>query len=788
MACPRTEEELLDRHFVRLRIAGGSGIVAIAPLVAWLSDRSLVDWGALWGVLGASLILMTLLAAIQPQVARRRPERLGVLYVSASVADIATIAAAAAATGGASSPAWPLFALTTLFFAFVYPIRIQLAMLATTAAAWAAALAASPRPEPTGSVILDAAIVVTVFALSSVPAGQLRRAAAAQAAARHEAQALSETLAATEAWWRSLVERAQTPVLVLGEGRRVLFANPAFTELVAEPAEALAGRDFASLVHEEDLERLREGLGRAAAGAAGPAITCRLRRGTPEKPEEEGAPAPEWRDVEVTLGRLDATSSELVANCHDVSARVAAEAELAHRALHDPLTGLPNRTLFADRVQHALARAERSGSGVGVVYVDLDTFKAVNDTLGHAAGDHYLCEVARRFDSVARDADTLARLGGDEFALLVEGADEATTTSVAERMLRTLEEPIELGRHRLVAHASAGVAASRPGLDAEGLVRAADQAMYLAKTTGGGRVERWRPELHQVLLDRLDLSEELRGAAARGELFLEYQPVVGVDDHRLIGVEALVRWNHPTRGCLPPDRFIPLAEDTGLITEVGTWVLREATSTVARWQHAIPGARRLRLSVNVSARQLHDRHFGPLVRSALERSGLEPGDLTLEVTETALLSDTETVATKLAELRAIGVRVSIDDFGTGYSSLSHLQALEVDEVKIDRSFVAALGSGNAVDLVQGIVDLAAHLALDVVAEGVESPEHLATLRHLRCGMAQGFHIDRPMSAEALARRLSGVPGAGSSADADTADAGPADADKPGTPVVVHWPA
>jgi EAL domain-containing protein (putative c-di-GMP-specific phosphodiesterase class I) len=250
----------------------------------------------------------------------------------------------------------------------------------------------------------------------------------------------------------------------------------------------------------------------------------------------------------------------------------------------------------------------------------------------------------------------------------------------------------------------------------------------------------------------------------------------------------LVRWNHPTRGCLPPDRFIPLAEDTGLITEVGTWVLREATSAVARWQHAIPGARRLRLSVNVSARQLHDRHFGPLVRSALERSGLEPGDLTLEVTETALLSDTETVAKKLAELRAIGVRVSIDDFGTGYSSLSHLQALEVDEVKIDRSFVAALGSGNAVDLVQGIVDLAAHLALDVVAEGVESPEHLATLRHLRCGMAQGFHIDRPMSAEALARRLSGVPGAGSSADADTADAERADADTAGTPVVVHWPA
>jgi len=773
MASLQDEDELLDRYFARLRIAAGGGIVAIAPLVAWLSDNTLVSWGALWSVLAASLFLTFVLATVQPLVARRRPESLRVLYVVASSADIATIAAAGAATGGARSPVWPIFVLTTLFFAFTYPIRLQLVMLSVTALAWAGGLAASPRPVPTGAVVLDATVVLAVFALSSIPARQLRQTAAAEAVARQEAQALTETLAATEAWWRSLVERTQSPVIVLGDGRRVLFANPAFGALVARHPEALPGHEIATLVHPEDQDRLHEAVARALAEGTAPVITCRFRRCKPEGLADQAA-SPEWRDVEVTLGRLDNASNELVANCYDVSARVAAEAELAHRALHDPLTGLPNRTLFADRVEHALARAERTNAAVGVVYVDLDTFKTVNDTLGHAAGDEYLCEVARRFAGVAREADTLARLGGDEFALLVEGADQATTFAVAERMLRSLEEPIEVGHHRLVAHASAGVATSADradaeGLDAEGLVRAADQAMYVAKTTGGGRVERWRPELHQVLLDRLDLAEELRGAGARGELFLEYQPVVKVDDGRFVGVEALVRWAHPRRGRLGPDEFVPLAEETGLITEVGAWVIREATSTVARWQRAVPGARRLRLAVNVSPRQLHDHRFAPLVRSALARSGLEPSDLTLEVTETALLADTEAVAAKLGELRALGVRVSIDDFGTGYSSLSHLQALEVDEVKIDRSFVTALGSGNAAELVQGIIDLAAHLALDVVAEGVESSDHLATLRHLRCGMAQGFHIDRPMSADALTRRLAEFDTLGSGGDGSGAD-------------------
>jgi len=428
---------------------------------------------------------------------------------------------------------------------------------------------------------------------------------------------------------------------------------------------------------------------------------------------------------------------------------------LGHQALHDPLTGLPNRTLFLDRLDHALTRRPppgqpAQGADVAVVLIDLDDFKAVNDTFGHAAGDHLLTVAAGRFHDVVRPQDTIARLGGDEFALLCDPIpDEAAAVRLAHRLRAACAEPVTAGGSNLVLSASFGVTwtggTPTDVRTAAGLLGEADAALYGAKESGRGRVQVFDEGLRRSTRRRRQLESELEESLANGEFRLHYQPVRRVGDLGVAGVEALVRWQHPGRGLLAPGHFIPTAERAGLLVPLGEWVLRTACERAATWQHdraltpSVPW-----VSVNVSPRQLDDPRLPDTVAAVLASTGLEPGRLALELTESAILAGDDDHHTALSRLRETGVLLFLDDFGTGYSSLTHLTQLPIHAVKIDRSFVAGLpGNRRSAAVVSSLVSLGAALDLDVVAEGVETVHQLDALRSMRCPAVQGFLLDRP---------------------------------------------
>jgi diguanylate cyclase (GGDEF)-like protein len=427
-----------------------------------------------------------------------------------------------------------------------------------------------------------------------------------------------------------------------------------------------------------------------------------------------------------------------------------AEEAALHRALHDPLTGLANRTLFLDHLRVALARAQRHRRSIGVLFVDLDRFKAVNDFLGHDAGNRLLRVLAERLQQGVRPGDTIARLAGDEFAVLCEELDgEREAGVVAQRLLRALAEPVPLDGRDVAVTASIGIALGRSADDADRLLRDADTAMYGAKRRGKARFELFDPAMRARAHDRLELENDLRRAIGMGELRLAYQPVLSVGGRRVLGVEALVRWQHPRRGLLPPGAFVSLAEETGLIMPLGEWVLRES---LAQLRHALPANRpdRIRLSVNVSARQLNEAAFPEVVAAAAEQAEATPVDLCLEITESALMEDDEASATRLRELKDLGVTVSVDDFGTGYSSLRRLRQLPIDTLKIDRSFVSGLErDGEDSAIVSAVVRLAHAMGLETVAEGVETAEQLRRLHALGCDLVQGFFLCRPQPVDAL---------------------------------------
>ncbi|MBI2778162.1 MAG: EAL domain-containing protein [Chloroflexi bacterium] len=446
--------------------------------------------------------------------------------------------------------------------------------------------------------------------------------------------------------------------------------------------------------------------------------------------------------VAVRLGRLVQRLQ------HSMAEGGRLRSELLYRATHDALTSLPNRSKFGEQLDVALQRA---GSGVGVYFCDLDDFKAVNDTLGHAAGDELLSAVAARFRHHLRPADFVARLGGDEFGVLVRDVSAGEQAEeVAKRLSASLDQPFSIGGQTVYAHASIGVATGVAGeVDAAELVRNADVAMYLAKGEGKGRYQVFEPSMHAAIVGRLALRSELEAAIAGGQLIVDYQPLVRIADGSVEGVEALVRWDHPTRGVLPPSEFIPLAEATGLIVPLGRSVLLQAAQAARDWERSVGVS--LKVSVNIAAPQLSDDRFVSDVRDALQRSGLPPERLVLEVTE-GVMRDTETAVRVLAELRAIGVQIAIDDFGTGYSSLSRITSLPIDILKIDRSFIDALaGDSRERGLTSTVVALARSLGVDVVAEGIERPEQLDELRRLGCRLGQGYLLARPMAASAIER-------------------------------------
>ncbi|MDO9714347.1 sensor domain-containing protein, partial [Paracraurococcus lichenis] len=438
----------------------------------------------------------------------------------------------------------------------------------------------------------------------------------------------------------------------------------------------------------------------------------------------------------------------------DITERRAAEARIAHMAHHDALTGLPNRVRFRERLDAALTRVRR-GEPCAVLCLDLDRFKEVNDTLGHPAGDALLRAVTERLRSELREVDTLARLGGDEFAVVQAGADQPhDATVLARRLVEVLGTPFDLDGHRVVIGTSIGIAfAPGDGADADALLKAADMALYRAKAEGRGCWCFFEPEMDARMQLRRTLELDLRRALAEGEFELHYQPIVGVRNRVVHGLEALIRWRHPERGLVPPDRFIPVCEETGMIVPLGSWVLRRACAEAVTW----PGAPRV--AINLSPTQFGSRGLVEAVQEALAASGLEPGRLELEITETAMLRDTEETLATLHQLKALGVRIAMDDFGTGYSSLGYLQRFPFDKVKIDRSFVRGLGEARASEaIVRAVAELCDGLDMSTTAEGVETEAQLAVLRRQGCGEAQGYLFAHPTPAPdvpALLARLQG---------------------------------
>jgi diguanylate cyclase (GGDEF)-like protein/PAS domain S-box-containing protein len=508
-------------------------------------------------------------------------------------------------------------------------------------------------------------------------------------------------------------------------------ANTVLCERIgADPA----GRPLADIVDADDL-----------AGRPFPAA-----RGEVELRYRDSGAWGLWHHSPLT-GR-DGRPEAWISHCIDVSKRKFAEEELSWQANHDALTGLPNRELFLERLSGALGREGQ----VAVLLIDLDDFKVINDSLGHGAGDRLLSGVAERLCRVLRPGDVIARFGGDEFTVLLPGiASEAYALQVARRLADALREPLVLDGERRYVTASIGVSFSAPSEDdPHALLRDADAAMYRAKETGKSRYEVFDDSMRERAMERLELESGLRHALDDGELRLVYQPLVTLDDGRVTGVEALLRWDHPIFGLVAPLRFVALAERNGLIIPIGAWVLQEACHQLAAWGHD-----GLSMSVNVSARQLGSTDLVDVVRAVLEDSGIEPRRLCLEITETAMMADPAAIGETLAALKALGVRLAVDDFGVGHASLRQLRALlPVDTLKIDKSFVDGITKdADDAAIVEGVVRLAHSLGLQAVAEGVETAEQVAMLRGFSCQTGQGYHFARPAGADEIALMLAGGP-------------------------------
>ncbi len=434
----------------------------------------------------------------------------------------------------------------------------------------------------------------------------------------------------------------------------------------------------------------------------------------------------------------------------DITNRKRAEDQLLHAALHDSLTGLPNRALFLDRLEHAIARNRRHPESVfAVLFLDLDRFKNVNDSLGHAVGDQLLISIARRLESLLRPSDRVARLGGDEFAILADDLEQASdATRVADRLLRELAIPYDIEGNEIYASASVGITTSAsPYRSAHDMLRDADNAMYRAKSLGKARYQLFDPEMHTVAMQALELENDLRRALDRGELKVYFQPIVDLSSGDIDGFEALVRWDHPDRGLIQPDAFVPLAEETGLILQIGHLVLEQACKQVAIWQQRYPSDKPLKISVNVSGREFVQQDLEDRIQETLSRTELAQGSLRLEITESMLMSNADIAIDRLQRLRDQNVQVHLDDFGTGYCSLSYLHQLPTDTLKIDRSFVHLVGTQEqGAEIIGTIVALARKLGMEVSAEGIETQDQVDHIRQLSCDYAQGFYFSGPLDA------------------------------------------
>lgn len=558
---------------------------------------------------------------------------------------------------------------------------------------------------------------------------------------------LEVNLARQDIRFASMVRRSSDLVTIVSGDGLIEYQSPSSIRLLGRRADEFVGSNFTNLLHPEDRSAWTGVLVQASHHPEVEAtVNWRLRR-------HDGTYVP----VESRVGNLldDPAISGIVVSSRDVSERQRLEEELRHHAFHDSLTGLANRALFGDRLEQALARLERTQNVLGVLFLDLDEFKTVNDDRGHAIGDQVLRMVAERLRETVRVGETVARLGGDEFGIIVEGNDASYAAEVAERILENLRRPFDFGGAEGFIRASIGIATTSDSLDSPGeLLRHADVAMYAAKGAGKGRYQMFNSGLHDQVIGRLQLEAELGLAIERDELVIHYQPIYDLRTEQALGVEALLRWIHPNRGFVSPMEFIPAAETSGHIVPIGRWVLGRACREVRALQRETE-LFDLNLSVNVSARQLDDPDLVDDVATALDQSGLPPEQLTLEITESAVMTDSCHGLAVLGRLKDLGVRLSIDDFGTGYSSLAYLQQLPVDELKIDRSFVAATDDGTpeSASLVNTIVTLAESFGLRTVAEGIETKQQWDNLRDAGCEVGQGFLFAKPMDPRHLHRAL-----------------------------------
>ncbi|HUG65931.1 MAG TPA: EAL domain-containing protein [Gaiellaceae bacterium] len=545
-------------------------------------------------------------------------------------------------------------------------------------------------------------------------------------------------LVQAEERYRTLVEHLPLAIYVdrAEQDSSNVYTSPHVESLLGYPAvQWVADRSmFDRVLHPDDRERVFDAHARAHAERGILQLEYRLQ-------SKDGRWV--WVHDEARVVDIDG-ESVLQGYLLDITDRKEAEEQLRHQALHDPLTGLPNSALFNDRLHHALVRRDAEPREAAVISFDLDDFKAVNDSLGHPAGDALLRAIGERLQVFLPESVTVARMGGDEFAVLVEDTGGSSAAlDAADRIEEALRQPLDLDGRELYVTASLGIAV---GDDADELLRRADTAMYRAKANGKAQTALYASPMDKEQSDRLDLVSDLRRADVSEEFVLHYQPLVRLANGELVGVEALLRWNHPTLGLLQPDRFIRLAEETGVIVELGRWVMQEACRQTATWRRCLPGAERLYVSVNVSTRQVRSQGLLEDVESALASSGLEPSALVLEMTESVLAHNRAEATELLEAITERGVRLALDDFGTGYSSLSLLRDLPVHYLKIDRSFIRGIEEDvSSTIFVRAIVDLAHALGLAVVAEGVESAAHVSVLRKLGCRLAQGFHFARPLS-------------------------------------------
>ncbi|MGH9075032.1 MAG: putative bifunctional diguanylate cyclase/phosphodiesterase, partial [Acidimicrobiales bacterium] len=553
----------------------------------------------------------------------------------------------------------------------------------------------------------------------------------------------------SEARLKALVGSVSDMITIHGPRGRLLYVNRSTRRVLGYTSDgSRVGMGMEDLVHADDLDGLNRAFTTWAENpGVGEPVEFRMRRA-------DGT----WRWFEsVGTNRLDdpLVRGVIVVTRDTTERREAADA-LAYESLHDTLTGLPNRALFLDRLSRAMGQPGRRPGSIGVFFLDIDNFKVVNDSLGHDAGDNVLRAVARRIQDAMGHWATVARFGGDEFLVLCEElASIRQARDVARHLAEAVTCPVTLPDGEVRITASIGIAlASSPLDEPQVLLRDADTALYRAKDLGRDRCEVFDEELRARMLLRQANEAALRQALERRELVVHYQPQVAMADQRIVGVEALVRWQHPERGLLEAGKFVPLAEEIGLIVPIGLWVLEEACRQLQLWQATVPGAERLWCSVNVSARQLTQPGFAEAVGAALASTGIPPDTLCLEVTETALMESGSMTLRLLVHLRELGVRLAIDDFGTGYASLSYLQRFPVDIIKIDRSFVDGLGRRPNDDaIVSALTGMGRALGLDVVAEGVETGEQAAHLQTLGCDLAQGFHFARPQPVAALTTLL-----------------------------------